>query len=247
MQRLLLGRERLVAAQLREHVVEPGERHVLVRRLARLAVRVDLLGERADALGEGGDEAGVVGGEGVGFEAGRVVVDRSIFERAARSQSPLDMASARQDTEQQCVVARDHPDLLVGQHVAVDEHEGPVFGGLGRADVATQPVHRLPKLHSGFSEVPPVVPVARPLVLGALRLDPFEQPLVRRGIVVANLVFSEPEEVEGKNAATLPREIASVRIPANAPAELWVTVQAKGGYGRRINPEARAQRNHAHE
>ena len=46
--RFVLGAQRLAAAQLRQHVVERGQRHLGVRRLSGLAVGVDLLGQAAD-------------------------------------------------------------------------------------------------------------------------------------------------------------------------------------------------------
>ena len=54
-----------------------------MRRLPRLAMRIELLGQLANAVGEGGGEAGVVEGEGERFEAACFVVARSIFQSAA--------------------------------------------------------------------------------------------------------------------------------------------------------------------
>ena len=49
---LLLGGQRLAAAQLLQHVVNRRERGVGMGGLLGLAVGVDLLGQRADALGQ---------------------------------------------------------------------------------------------------------------------------------------------------------------------------------------------------
>ena len=68
-QQLVFGRQCLAAAQLGQHVVQPGEGDGLVRGLAGLAVGVELLGQGADAVAQVGGQAGVVGGERERLEA----------------------------------------------------------------------------------------------------------------------------------------------------------------------------------
>ena len=96
-----------------------GQRDVFVRRLPRLAVRVDLLGEGADAGGEHGGEAGVVGGEWKGFETASVVVDRVVpdSQPPARRESPFDVRGAGQHAKHRSVpVIEDRPRHLPLQH-----------------------------------------------------------------------------------------------------------------------------------
>lgn len=104
-------------------------------------------------------QAGVFGGEGEGFEAAGFDIHRIVAqaEPATRRQRPRRMRAAGQHAQMESVTERNGYELVVGQD-----------GELLAQDFAL------------FPKEPPVVAVGSAVVLVALRLHTFKQPLVSR-------------------------------------------------------------------
>ena len=79
-QQFVFSAQRFTAAQLGQHVVQAGEGDRFKRDLAGFAVAVQLLSKLADVVAQFGGQAGIFGGEGEGFEAPGVVVDRVVSD-----------------------------------------------------------------------------------------------------------------------------------------------------------------------
>ena len=113
---LFLGRQRLAAAQLLQHVVNRRERDVGMGGLLGLTVGVDLLRQRADAPGQRPGRVKV--GEGEGFKASGLDVDRPVFESTSRSGCPNTMETAGQHAQVESVLQGNHHQLVVRHDVS---------------------------------------------------------------------------------------------------------------------------------
>jgi hypothetical protein len=116
--------------QLFQHVVEAGQRQVVVRGEDALAVGVDLFGEVADA----GLLFGRGDGKGEGFEAAGFVVARSLPtpSQPPCCQRPDDMHAAGQDAEEIRIVERDGDQHIVWRYRGIEELKRAMLGGFHR-------------------------------------------------------------------------------------------------------------------
>ena len=99
---------------------------------------------------------------------------------------PDDMNAAGEDAEEIGVVEREHDEFVVRQNRSIEENEEAMLHRLNRGDVAAKPVQRRAEVAARLAENPPVITVARAVVLIALGFHAVEYPLIYFGESLAN-------------------------------------------------------------
>ena len=194
-------------------------------------MRVDLLGQGGDAFAQCGREAGVFVGEGEGVEAAGLVVTGTVFQCSTRGQSPFDVQLAGEDAQAVGVVQRDGHQHVVRQDGGIQKLEGAVLAGFHRGDIAGQASELLAHLLSRLAMQPPQPGVAS-AILGAafgiaFRLDPIQQPLVGRRVLLAQLFGTQTKGINHQRAARLVSQVTAIAVGAH---EGW-GIQLGGLFG----------------
>lgn len=85
---------------------------------------------------------------------------------------------------------------MIGAEREWFEHEDAMLCGFGRQDHPIQGCPSLPQAAHRLSEQPPVPLPRLTVVVVALRLDPHEQPVVKRRVLRSRVLSAEAEQVD---------------------------------------------------
>ena len=104
-----------------------------------------------------------------------------------------------------------------------------MFGRFNGGDVAGQADECGPHVFARFTEQPPVVAIARPVVLISLRFDALQHPLVDGRKPCAHRLGIQPVEVNHQHIARAGGQVAAVSVLADVTLQTDHRAQAQPG------------------